>query len=68
MIPIYNNDSYLQHLPKIMFKTSLIGALLICISSSSFAEIQISEKVRPQAKSLVNPNIQRLDIPPHQTT
>lgn len=47
-----------------MFKTSLIGALLICISSSSFAEIQISEKVRPQAKSLVNPNIQRLDIPP----
>ncbi len=51
-----------------MFKTSLIGALLICISSSSFAEIQISEKLRPQAKSLVDPNIQRLDIPPHQTT
>lgn len=31
---------------------------------SSFAELSISEKVRPQIKSLVNPDIQRLDIPP----
>ena len=47
-----------------MFKTTIISSLLICISSSVFAELSVSEKVRPQISSLVNPNIQRLDIPP----
>lgn len=47
-----------------MFKTTIISSLLICISSSTFAELLVSEKVRPQISSLVNPNIQRLDIPP----
>ncbi len=47
-----------------MFKTTIISSLLICISSATFAELSVSEKVRPQISSLVNPNIQRLDIPP----
>ncbi len=47
-----------------MFKTTIISSLLICISSSVFAELSVLEKVRPQITSLVNPNIQRLDIPP----
>lgn len=47
-----------------MFKNLLISYLLITTSMSSFAELSISEKVRPQIKSLVNPDIQRLDIPP----
>ncbi|MTD12277.1 DUF4951 domain-containing protein [Acinetobacter sp. YIM 103518] len=47
-----------------MFKTAIISSLLICISSSVFAELSVSEKIRPQITSLVNPNIQRLDIPP----
>lgn len=47
-----------------MFKNLLISSLLITTSMSSFAELSISEKVRPQIKSLVNPDIQRLDIPP----
>ena len=47
-----------------MFKTTIISSLLICISSATFAELSVSEKVRPQITSLVNPNIQRLDIPP----
>lgn len=47
-----------------MFKTTIISSLLICISSATFAELSVSEKVRPQISSLVNPNIQRLDISP----
>ena len=47
-----------------MLKTTIISSLLICISSATFAELSVSEKVRPQISSLVNPNIQRLDIPP----
>lgn len=41
-----------------------LSAVLIAVSSSSFAELQLSEKIRPTVKSLVNPNIQRLAIPP----
>lgn len=47
-----------------MFKTALLSALLLSISTVSFAELQLSEKIRPTAKSLVNPNIDRLAIPP----
>ncbi|WP_374668574.1 DUF4951 domain-containing protein [Acinetobacter sp.] len=41
-----------------------LSAVLIAVSSSSFAELQLSEKIRPTAKSLVNPHIDRLAIPP----
>ena len=47
-----------------MLKTALLSALLLSISTVSFAELQLSEKIRPTAKSLVNPNIDRLAIPP----
>lgn len=47
-----------------MLKTTLISAILISISSATFAELTISQKIRPQTQSLVNPNIQRLEIPP----
>lgn len=47
-----------------MFKTALLSALLLSISTVSFAELQLSEKIRPTVKSLVNPNIDRLAIPP----
>ncbi|NWK75531.1 DUF4951 domain-containing protein [Acinetobacter sp. SwsAc6] len=47
-----------------MFKSVLLSAVLLSVSVASFAEIQISEKVRPTIKSLVDPNIDRLAIPP----
>ncbi len=47
-----------------MFKSVLLSAVLLSVSVASFADIQISEKVRPTVKSLVNPNIDRLAIPP----
>jgi len=47
-----------------MLKIALFSAVLLSVSAASFAELQISEKVRPVVKSLVNPDIQRLDIPP----
>ena len=47
-----------------MLKIALFSAVLLSVSAASFAEIRISEKVRPVVKSLVNPDIQRLDIPP----
>ncbi|WP_425915603.1 DUF4951 domain-containing protein [Acinetobacter sp. TSRC1-2] len=47
-----------------MFKYLLISSLLLSTASTSFAEISISEKIRPPVKSLVNPDIQRLEIPP----
>jgi hypothetical protein len=47
-----------------MIKLPLIATLLITVSSTSFAELVISEKIQPQVKSLVNPDIQRLEIPP----
>lgn len=47
-----------------MFKSVLLSAVLLSVSVASFAEVQISEKVRPTIKSLVNPNIDRLAIPP----
>lgn len=47
-----------------MFKYFLITTLLLSTASASFAEIILSEKIRLTVKSLVNPNIQRLEIPP----
>ena len=47
-----------------MFKYFLIITLLLSTASASFAEIILSEKIRPTVKSLVNPNIQHLEIPP----
>lgn len=47
-----------------MLKQILISATLIACSTASFAELIISETIRPQTKSMVNPNIQRLAIPP----
>lgn len=47
-----------------MLKAVLLSAALLSVSVASFADIQISEKVRPTIKSLVNPNIDRLAIPP----
>ena len=47
-----------------MLKSALLSAVLLSVSVASFADIQISEKVRPTIKSLVNPNIDRLAIPP----
>ncbi len=48
----------------LLLKPLLVTSLLLSISSLSFAELTISEKVRPLIHSQVNPNIQRLDIPP----
>ena len=47
-----------------MFKSVLLSALLLSLSTASFAELQVSEKIRPAVNSSVNPNIQRLEIPP----
>lgn len=47
-----------------MFKSILLSAVLLSVPAAAFAELQISEKIRPTAKSLVNPDIQRLEIPP----
>lgn len=47
-----------------MLKPVIFGALLLSSSASLFAEVSLSEKIRPQTPSLVNPNIQRLGIPP----
>lgn len=47
-----------------MYKSALFSVMLLSLSTASFAEIQISEKIRLTIKSSVNPNIQRLEIPP----
>lgn len=46
-----------------MFKLFISSSLLFSIATASFAELQISEKVRPQVKSVVNAEIKRLPIP-----
>ena len=47
-----------------MLKPLLLSTLFLSISISSFADVQVSEKIRPQVKSLMNPDIDRLAIPP----
>ena len=46
-----------------MLKPILFSCALLT-ASASFAELTLSETIRPSAKSLVNPNINRLSIPP----
>lgn len=47
-----------------MFKSLLATTLLLSVSSFSCAELTFSEKIRPTVQSLVNPQIDRLAIPP----
>ena len=47
-----------------LLKALFISSLLFSLSSLTFAELSISEKVRPLTASKVNPNIQRLELPP----
>lgn len=47
-----------------MLKPLLLITLFLSIPISSLADVQVSEKIRPQVKSLVNPDIDRLAIPP----
>lgn len=47
-----------------MLKSLFLSSLLLVTSSASFAALSISEKIRPTVNSQVNPNIQRLEIPP----
>ena len=48
-----------------MLKYTLIGSLLLGLSVSSFAEIKKADQtIPPQIKSSVNPQIERLAIPP----
>lgn len=47
-----------------MLKPFCLTVLLCSVSLPSFAELVISEKIRPNITSLVNPEIQRLAIPP----
>ena len=46
-----------------MFKPLIMSVAMLC-SVSSYAEITLSETIRPSTKSLVNANIQRMAIPP----
>ena len=46
-----------------MFKPFIFSMTLLC-SVSTYAELTLSETIRPVAKSLVNANIQRMEIPP----
>ena len=50
-----------------MLKPLLLITLFLSIPISSLADVQVSEKIRPQVKSLVNLDIDRLAIPstPH---
>lgn len=56
MILIYNIS--------FMLKSLFLSSLLFVTSSASFAALSISEKIRPTVKSQINPDIQRLEIPP----
>lgn len=46
-----------------MLKALFVSSLTFAMSFSTFAEIQISEKIRLPVQSLVNPDIERLAIP-----
>lgn len=47
-----------------MFKVLILSLSALTLSSTCLAELNISETIRPQLKSLVNPNIDRLPLPP----
>ncbi|WP_216940502.1 DUF4951 domain-containing protein [Acinetobacter sp. BY419] len=46
-----------------MLKPVLLSSLLLTATTATFADLHISEKIRPQMKSLVNSGIERLPIP-----
>ena len=45
-------------------KVQVLVACVFAFSSTAFAELTLSEKVRPVIKSSINPTIERLEIPP----
>lgn len=47
-----------------MLKVLILSLSALTLSTTCFAELSISETIRPQIKSLVNPNIDRLPLPP----
>ncbi|OAL79631.1 DUF4951 domain-containing protein [Acinetobacter sp. SFA] len=47
-----------------MFKPVLLSSFLLTVATASFADLHLSEKIRPQVNSLVNTEIERLPIPP----
>lgn len=46
-----------------MFKPVLLSSLLLTVATASFADLYLSEKIRPKIKSLINTEIERLPIP-----
>lgn len=46
-----------------MLKLVLLSSFLLLTATASFADRHLSEKIRPQVKSLVNAEIERLPIP-----
>lgn len=46
-----------------MLKLVLLNSLLLLIATTSFADLYLSEKIRPKIKSLLNTEIERLPIP-----
>ena len=46
-----------------MLKPVLLSSALLIVTNTAFADLQLSETIRPQVKSLVNTEIERLPIP-----
>ncbi|MCO8079798.1 DUF4951 domain-containing protein [Acinetobacter lwoffii] len=46
-----------------MLKLVLLSSLLLLTTTTSFADLYLSEKIRPKIKSLLNTEIERLPIP-----
>ncbi|MCJ0926714.1 DUF4951 domain-containing protein [Acinetobacter lwoffii] len=46
-----------------MFKPVLLSSVLLTVATPSFADLYLSEKIRPHIKSLLNTEIERLPIP-----
>ena len=49
-----------------MLKLVLLNSLLLLTATTSFADLYLSEKIRPKIKSLLNTEIERLPIPATQ--
>ena len=47
-----------------LLKALFVSSLLFSLSSLAFAELSVSEKVRPLTASKVDPSIQHLELPP----
>ena len=46
-----------------LLKPILLSSFLLTVATASFADLYLSEKIRPKIKSLVNTEIERLPIP-----